>query len=182
MYTEEQKKMYLIYYNELKETIFDTYKYFHYFNYLKANKQNYENKSAIKLFPEDLCDLLKKNICLNIYKIVIDDSPDALSLNKMKNFTRLNIDNNLRIQNVQIPTHLKDDIVDIRDNMIAHNLYNQQSYSVSITQLKSILDKIAECFNALNVKDITKSDEYFTINTLNRIEELCKSSITNFNI
>jgi len=182
MFTEEQEKTYLIYYNEIKEAIFDTYKYFYYFNYLKTNKETYVNQSVIKLFPEDLRDLLKKNICLNIYKIVIDDGSDALSLNKMKNFTRLHIDNNLRIQNVQIPKHLKENIVNIRHNMITHNLNNQQSYSVSITQLKSILDKIAECFNALNVKDITKSDEYFTSSTLNRIEELCESSISSFNI
>ena len=182
MITEEQKKTYLIYYNEIKEAIFDTYKYFYYLDYLKTNKETYRNQSAIKLFPKDLCDLLKKNICLNIYKIVIDDGSDALSLNLMKNFIHFNIDNNLRVRNVQIPTHLKDNIINIRNNMIAHNLNNQQSYSVSITQLKSILDKIAECFNALNIKDITKCDEHFTNNTLNRIEELCECSIANFNI
>ena len=47
--------------NELKETIFDTYKYFHYFNYLKANKQNYENKIVIYLIEQQTARLFIKD-------------------------------------------------------------------------------------------------------------------------
>lgn len=180
MYTEEQKKMYLIYYIELKKRIEETYRYYAYLKYLEENKERYKNISAVLFFPKDLCLLIKNNICLNMFKIVLDNDKDCLSFNKMKNFVIKNLNTHIVLEKVDIPDDVVINIRNIRNNMIAHDLNNKEEYSVFITNLKVILDKVAQNFNKLNIKDITNEEEYFTQKLIDRIEELSLNSINNF--
>jgi hypothetical protein len=166
--TDEIKTEYMIFYKTLFDTIFETYRYSYYLKGISEAFSDTKYKGLrFETFIRDIISCLKQKICLNVWKLIIDNGKDALTIYKMRNFIARKFINVTDVKNIPIDKYQSENIIGLRNSSISHNLYNKIDYEVYINELIKLLNKIVNFFKELWIEELIDkeykvSDTYFT--------------------
>lgn len=166
--TNENKRLYLEYYETIWETIKETYCCLFYLEGIGQHfGENYKcTGKPYEFFIKDIIKLLKQKICLNVNKLIFDKGKNVLTIYKMQNYIREHFNVIITEPHIKVEATLEDLITNMRHTFISHNLHTDNDCSVDMRDLKPLLDKIYNFFQKLWIKNFITdglfiSDGYF---------------------
>jgi hypothetical protein len=168
--TDDIKTEYMVFYKTVFDTIFETYRYSY---YLKGISEVFTDTKCrgirFEVFIKDIISCLKQKICLNVWKLILDNGKDALTIYKMRDFIARKFGKVIvvDVKNIAIDKYQSGNIIGLRSSSISHNLYNKEDYEIYINELMQLMDKIINFFKGLWIDELIDDsykvgDTYFT--------------------
>ena len=117
-------------------------------------------------FASHICELLKMDLCSTIWKLHYDDNSKANTLNSFKSqYMKTKC-----IPTTNISTSVKNAIIILRKQYIAHNDKEKTITSLLISDLHNTLNQLKDMLNALCDKNIDSRVEVLTDQQIDELE------------
>lgn len=178
--TEDAKKEYLNRYLELQDYLQAAY--IDIFCLEEIEKYNESIRKDGRALLESsfnvlghICELLKADLGLTIWKLFFDDDTKANSIKTLKGFLRREFDNSIAdsLPKLRLPENLDEpskQLQLLRNKYLAHADYEKSGASVELFDLKRIVEELRRMLNAMCFKQIDNSVTETTDNNLKAIQ------------
>lgn len=177
--TNEITSRYLEFYETIYETIYETYRCLFYLEGIRdVFGDNYKLKGfKYEYFIKDSIRFIQQKICLNIWKLLIDNENDSLSIYKMKGFIYNDLKYIVNVKGIVIASDLENRIKKMRNNFISHNLQSVVDVTVEIKELRPLLDNIYNYFQKLWIKNFVDDSLFISDGYFESLEKLYIESV-----
>ena len=119
----------------------------------KHKEDNKKYKNNIIFILGHITELAKKDLCLNIWKVVIDHKDDTNSFGQLRKYLAL-LTPPIHITIHKIEKKCRDKIEEFRTKILAHNLQREQLGSIELKDFKQVVDNAIEDINKCCRQDI----------------------------
>ena len=133
-------------YKQIQDIILSCYLDYYIMEFYKRQDEETQREQSQHPILYHIIDLVKRDMCLNLWKICYDDDPDASSLNKLNAYLRKHRKESSYEKSAYWKA-LEGQIIEARNKYVAHSDVNRVTNKISVESMKHLL---ADSKNALN--------------------------------
>lgn len=175
---EEYSQRYWNLFDLLQQAYMDRYLLEEIVNYTEDIKQ-YEGAYKTKAYSVlgHISALLKKDLCLVIWKVYCDIDPKANTIHSLNRFLMPITEKHYQTKISRDIRPIESTLKTMRKQWLAHNDHEQEDLSLKTTDLYRMLDEICEMLNGMMEKTVASDIHEFSDETKNALKSRCTSGL-----